>query len=135
MLAQDCDFKDPEEMIRDRIVFGTKSLKVREKLIAKGAKLTLDKAIEIARSFESSQAQLTAMATENVDGSIHLVQTQDKKKHRITNTKPILYSISNLPNLLREQNHAETVVALTTRLSGAQHVVRHASIVRSWVIL
>ena len=59
ILAQDCDFKAQDEMIRDRIVFGTNSLKVREKLISKGAKLTLDKAIEIARSFESSQAQLT----------------------------------------------------------------------------
>ncbi|KAL9964120.1 hypothetical protein ACROYT_G027704 [Oculina patagonica] len=80
MLAQDCDFKDPDEMIRDRIVFGTNSLKVREKLISKGAKFTLDKAIEIARSLESSQAQLTAMAPENVDGSIHLVQKRDKEK-------------------------------------------------------
>ena len=35
-------------MIPDRIVFGTNSLKVREKLISKGAKLTLGKAIEIA---------------------------------------------------------------------------------------
>ena len=78
ILAQDCDFKDPEEMIRDRIVFGTNSLKVREKLISKGAKLTLDKAIEIARSHESSQAQLTAMAAETADGSIHLVQRRNQ---------------------------------------------------------
>ena len=49
-------------------------------MISKGAKLTLDKAIEIARSFESSQAQLTDMALENVDGSIRLVQKQDKVK-------------------------------------------------------
>ena len=67
-------------MIRDRIVFGTNSLKVREKLISKGAKLTLDKAIKIERSFESSQVQLTAMAPENTDGSIHLVQKPDKEK-------------------------------------------------------
>ena len=80
ILAQDCDFKDPEEMIRDRIVFGTNSLKVREKLISKGAKLTLDKAIEIARSHESSQAQLTAMAAETADGSIHLVQRRNQEK-------------------------------------------------------
>ena len=43
ILAQHCDFKDPEEMIRDRIVFGMNSLKVREKLISKRAKLTLEK--------------------------------------------------------------------------------------------
>ena len=30
ILAQDCDFKDPDEMIRDRIVFGTNSLKERK---------------------------------------------------------------------------------------------------------
>ena len=66
----DCDFKDPEEMIRDRIVLGTNSLKVREKLISKGAKLTFDKAIVIARSHESSQAQLTVMAAETAAGSI-----------------------------------------------------------------
>ena len=44
IIAQDCDFKDPEEMIRDRIVFGTNLFKVREKLIPNGAKLPLDKA-------------------------------------------------------------------------------------------
>ena len=97
MLAQDCDFKDPDEMIRDRIVFGTKSLKVREKLISKGA----NQAIEIARSFESSQAQLTAMATENVDGSIHLVQKQDKAKgaqDTQQQTHPVPYQQSSKPS-------------------------------------
>ena len=100
ILAQDCDFKDPDEMIRDRIVFGTNSLKVREKLISKGAKLTLDKAIEIARSLESSQAQLTAMAPENADGSIHIVQKQDKEE-RPQDTQhqnhPIPYQPSSKP--------------------------------------
>ena len=97
MLVQDCDFKDQEEMIRDRIVFGTKSLKVREKLISKGAKLTLDKAIEIARSFESSQAQLTAMVTENRDGSIHLVQKQDKAQDTQHQTHSVPYQQSSKP--------------------------------------
>ena len=50
LLAKDCSFKDPDEMIRDRIVFGTNSKKVREKLINEGASLTLEKTIEIARN-------------------------------------------------------------------------------------
>lgn len=84
MLVQDCDFKDPDEMIRDQIVFGTKSFKVREKLISKGAKLTSDKAIEIARSFESSQTHLTATAPENVNGSIHhKVKGYPHQKHPV----------------------------------------------------
>ena len=80
VLAQDCDFKDPQEMIRDPKVFGMNSIKAREKLISKGSKLTLDKAIEIVRSHESSQTQLTAMAAETADGSIHLVQRRNQEK-------------------------------------------------------
>ena len=38
--SRDCDYHDPEEMIRDRIVFGTNSPKIREKLINVGRDLT-----------------------------------------------------------------------------------------------
>ena len=33
LLAKDCQYNDADEMIRDRIVFGTNSAKIREKLI------------------------------------------------------------------------------------------------------
>jgi len=33
VLVKDCDFRDRDEMVRDRIVFGIKNSKVREKLI------------------------------------------------------------------------------------------------------
>ena len=114
ILAQDCDFKDLEEMIRDRIAFGTNSLKVREKLISKGAKLTLDKAMEIVRSHESSQAQLTAMAAETADGSIHLVQRRNQEKETQDT---------------QHQNRPPSY--LTTRQPNAQHMARHVSTVRN----
>ena len=44
--VKDCNYKDPEEMVRDRLVFGTSSSKVRERLINEGEKLTLEKAIQ-----------------------------------------------------------------------------------------
>ncbi|XP_062612393.1 uncharacterized protein LOC134274154 [Saccostrea cucullata] len=50
-------------MIRDRIVFGKNSAKIREKLINEGDKLTLDKAIQIAQNHEYSQEQLKSMGT------------------------------------------------------------------------
>lgn len=57
--SQDCQFGDnSEDMIRDRIVFGCKSNKVREKLIDVGQDLTLTRAIQIAQSYEYSQKQL-----------------------------------------------------------------------------
>ena len=41
LLVKDCSFKDPKEMIRDRIVFGTNLSKMTEKLISVGADLSL----------------------------------------------------------------------------------------------
>lgn len=54
MRSQDCNFKDPEEMMGDRIVFVTNSLKVREKLSSKGAtKAIKDSGDSAAPSHES----------------------------------------------------------------------------------
>lgn len=52
-------------MVRDRIIFATNSPRVREKLLSQGSELTLDKAIDIARSYELSQVQLKAMANDS----------------------------------------------------------------------
>ena len=78
LLAQDCEFHDKNEMVRDRIVFGTNSSKVREKMILEGAKLTLDKAIQIARTHETSQTQLKSMSAENREEHIHSLTQQTK---------------------------------------------------------
>ena len=74
--AKDCAFKDPDEMIRDTIVFGTNSQKVREKLINEGAKLTLAKAIEIARNYESAREQLRSMGKQ--EEVVHGIQGHSK---------------------------------------------------------
>ncbi|XP_052242403.1 uncharacterized protein LOC127852487 [Dreissena polymorpha] len=66
LTARDCNFRDTDDMIRDRIVFGTNSSKIREKLINIGAELTLDKAIQIAQSLEYSQKQLRTMTEQDV---------------------------------------------------------------------
>ena len=71
LLVRDCCFKEPDEMIRDRIVFGTNSRKIREKLINEGKELTLDKAIDIARTYEMSQSQMKSM--EAGDEAVHSV--------------------------------------------------------------
>lgn len=60
--VMDCNYNDPEEMMRDRIVFWASSLKVRERLINEGEKLTLQKAIQISQSYEYSQEQLQFMS-------------------------------------------------------------------------
>jgi hypothetical protein len=54
-------------MVRDRVVIGCYSEKVREKLIQEGSKLTLEKAGDIARTQEMSTTQLQTMAPEQSD--------------------------------------------------------------------
>ena len=56
---KDCEYGQAEDdIVRDRIVFGTKSAKVREKLIDIGSDLTLERVIELARVDEVSVQKL-----------------------------------------------------------------------------
>jgi hypothetical protein len=56
--VSDCKFNDTDDMIRDRLLFGCKSGKLRERLINEGSSLTLDKAIQIAQSMENAKQQM-----------------------------------------------------------------------------
>lgn len=77
LLVKDCEYKDADDMIRDAIVFGTKDHKVRAKCIDEGSDLTLEKAINFARTQEISKAQLKTMNGE--DNSINAVTTKQKQ--------------------------------------------------------
>ena len=43
LLVKDCGYADPDEMVRDRVLFGCYSSKAREKLIHEGSDLSLEK--------------------------------------------------------------------------------------------
>ena len=49
-------------MIRECLVFGTSSTKVRSKLIDEGGKLTLAKVIQMGQNYEYARAQLKSMS-------------------------------------------------------------------------
>ena len=76
LLERDCSFKEPDEMIRGRIVFGTNSRRIREKLINEGKELTLDKALDIARTYEISQSQMKSMDAR--DEAVHSVNRDQR---------------------------------------------------------
>ncbi len=73
LLIKDCSYANSDEMIRDRIVFGIHSPKVREKLLNVGSELTLEKAIDVARSHELAQAQLKTIASSMSTSCEHAV--------------------------------------------------------------
>ena len=55
LLVKDCGYADPDEMVRDQVVIGFYSSKA---IIHEGSDLTIEKAIDIVRTEEVSQAQL-----------------------------------------------------------------------------
>ena len=91
LLVKDCEYGQAEDdIVRDRIVFGTKSAKVREKLIDIGSDLTLERAIEVARVDEVSVQQLKEMTDETEQG-VHAVKKKnwrhkDSKSSAATHT-------------------------------------------------
>ena len=79
LLVRDCEYGQTEDdIVRDRIVFGTKSAKVREELIDTGADLTLEKAIEIARVEEIAVQRLKEMKDE---------PEQERRRNRLEDRK------------------------------------------------
>ncbi|XP_052797485.1 uncharacterized protein K02A2.6-like [Mya arenaria] len=80
-MVKDCNYKDNEDMIRDRIVFGIVSQKIREKLINMGENLTLSKAIQICQSFEYAQAQLREMQAPSQGAAVNVVRSRRVTGH------------------------------------------------------
>jgi hypothetical protein len=57
--AKDCDFGAlKDDLIRDRIIFGVSSTKLREKLLQVGKNLKMDKCVTMCQEFEYSASQM-----------------------------------------------------------------------------
>lgn len=85
ILIKDCAYPAEinDDIVRDHIVFGVNSSKIREKLINEGSDLTLQKCIDIARTYELSKSQV-----QEIDGKpqqaaaaadVHVVRGRGRK--------------------------------------------------------
>jgi hypothetical protein len=81
-LVRDCGYKEPEEMVRDRIVCGITSQDAREKLLQVGESLTMDKAIEIVVTHEATKKQLAVMQKEETVEVIKKRRTEDSERDK-----------------------------------------------------
>ncbi|XP_053570046.1 ankyrin repeat and SOCS box protein 4 isoform X1 [Bombina bombina] len=57
LIAKDCAFQDCDDMIKDRIVMGSNSREVQEKLLLE-EDLTINSAVKIARAYETSRTHM-----------------------------------------------------------------------------
>ncbi|CAB4044721.1 Transposon Ty3-G Gag-Pol poly, partial [Paramuricea clavata] len=66
LIAKNCNFGSlKDELIRNRLVYGTNSERIKERLLRGEEELTLVKALKICRADEQSNKQLKAMNGEN----------------------------------------------------------------------
>ncbi|CAC5394816.1 unnamed protein product [Mytilus coruscus] len=81
LIAKNCEFEHLKDgLIRDRIVCGTNSFRVKERLLREDG-LTLDKAVGICRADEESRKQ---MKTLNEEEQVHALRrkTQNQRTNR-----------------------------------------------------
>ena len=65
--AQNCEFNDIDDQIRDQVIHTVKSDILRRKLLECGKNLTLEKLKEIAITFEAVENQMAAMSLKEVN--------------------------------------------------------------------
>ena len=63
ILVKDCKYENADEHIIDTLIFGSNSKRVQSKLLEHDQTLTLDKAIDIARTEEATSQQLNDIAS------------------------------------------------------------------------
>lgn len=64
MLVKDCEYPNPDNRVRDQLVFGINSEKACESLLNKGRGLNFNKAIHIIKKHEYNKHHLRAMKEE-----------------------------------------------------------------------
>ena len=77
-----------EETLRDTLVFGLKSDKVRKDAISKGNSLTFQQVYDLAKTEESTKAQMQAITQGDQAGSVHSVRGKQKPDTRQSLNRP-----------------------------------------------
>lgn len=103
----------PDEILRDRLVFGIRDVKVRERLLRE-SKLTLQKTDEICRASESTIAQMKLVGND-MGQVVNVVNTEKRYSQKQQRRRQ-----------RRRQKHVEIVVEYTSQ-RVAQLVVKHAT--------
>ena len=124
-LVKDCNYDKPSEMVRDRIVAGNLSQDIREKLLTEGDTHTMDKATDLAVTYETTQQCLKSMATSATPTRVDAIRQkrQEAPRQQKRQEDKIQY------------RHHEVIDCQNcggnTSEENAQHLVRNAGVVTS----
>ena len=83
VIAAECKLQNVEENIIDTLIFGTTSEKIQAKLLQKDDNLTLDQALDIARTEEATRKQLQDLNSKEVHAiKARLNKPQQQRRYR-----------------------------------------------------
>lgn len=72
LIAKECEYGElKDSLIRDRIIFGTRNDKIRERLL-QDEDIQLDKALDIARSIEATSQQMSNLQQQSATNAIDI---------------------------------------------------------------
>ena len=82
-LANACEFKEHENMIRDKIVFSMKDKRIQERLLRE-VKLSLKRAVDICKSSEVTRKEVQTMKKGPVESTkvVYDVNSKSRVKHK-----------------------------------------------------
>ena len=103
-----------EEMLRDTLVFGVQSDKVRRDAIAKGNELTFKQVYDLAKVDETTRAQMKVITKDNSSTELHSVRS--RKKPAAFTKKPH----QQQTEYSSQRQHASDVEANTAEVSSAR---------------
>ena len=122
--AKKCKFRDETEIntrLIEKIIRGGTHDKVREELLCKDDTLTLDKAMQIARTYEALQQELKEFKTSTIDTPVYNVS----HKRDSYKSKPD-YRTNNQPNNRLDKSHNDKITNtnyyVTCKYCGLKHM-------------
>ena len=100
--ARCCEFGDQHDsMIRDRIVFGVRDSRLKERLLRESSELTLEKAASICRAGEASSSQVKELEDSDKSVSVHWVENKfDSRRPKQPRSK-LPFNCSKALNIFR----------------------------------
>ncbi|KAE9543637.1 hypothetical protein AGLY_002437, partial [Aphis glycines] len=102
-LAATCEYKEEDNMIRDRIVFGVKDPEIKDKLVTI-SNLTMDKAEEICKTTEATKQEPQEMATSSEVHMVKMKSTGNGKGKNLTKTNNKYVKNKNIKGVYKKSD-------------------------------
>ncbi|XP_048583273.1 uncharacterized protein LOC125562956 [Nematostella vectensis] len=130
VLIQECKFTSPDEHLIDALIVGTNSDQVRSGLLKQASDLTINKAMDIARTEEATKKQIQGMNSPDNSEQIHSLSKKPNKHGRQGMSTPSNQKCGNC-GLAHDLSKRQNCPAYNTKCNGCNKLHRWQRACRS----